>query len=354
MPRHALKSAPASLAGAQAIASAVRHLSQREAGFEREALYKAALDFGLPTTIAHVEGATRSLVRAGQLIEGTGPHKGWLASREAIDTETRILAWAAEGRDAIQPGITEQDAETRVQASAQINHGIVLNEGQLGAARLILSSSDRTIAVQGVAGAGKSSVLKPVAEVLREQGYEVLGLAVQNTLVQMLERDTGIRSQSLARFLKDWGRLVDEPGNAMLQADASAILLDVRDRIEYTLVGHPVGAHLGVLQQVQKTFADLIKAMGGKVQGGGPELDGSKAIAPGGSIIHEVGGAIMGADRRTSVTNRWGQAWDVPNLFLSDGAPFASNADKNPTLTIMALAWRQADHIIERFRRKEL
>jgi conjugative relaxase-like TrwC/TraI family protein len=226
VPRHVLKSHPASLAGAQAVASAVRHLSQREAGFERETLYKAALDFGLPTTIAHVEGAVRSLVRSGHLIEGRGIHKGWLASREAVETETRILAWAAEGRGAIQPGINEQDAESRVQASAQINHGIVLNEGQLGAAKLILSSPDRTIAVQGVAGAGKSSVLKPVAEVLREEGRQVLGLAVQNTLVQMLERDTGIRSQTLARFLKEWARLTEEPSNAVLRAEARHALKD--------------------------------------------------------------------------------------------------------------------------------
>jgi choline dehydrogenase-like flavoprotein len=104
---------------------------------------------------------------------------------------------------------------------------------------------------------------------------------------------------------------------------------------------------------MQKTFADIVTAMGGRVNGG-PELDGAKAIAPGGSIIHEVGGTIMGADAKTSVTNGWGQTWDVPNLFLTDGAPFASNADKNPTLTIMALAWRTADHIVERLRRKEL
>ncbi|PZR19034.1 MAG: GMC family oxidoreductase, partial [Azospira oryzae] len=104
---------------------------------------------------------------------------------------------------------------------------------------------------------------------------------------------------------------------------------------------------------MQKTFAALVEAMGGKVQGG-PELNGAKAIASGGSIIHEVGGAIMGADRRRSVTNRWGQTWDVPNLFVADGATFASNADKNPTLTIMALAWRTADHIVERLRRKEI
>ncbi len=104
---------------------------------------------------------------------------------------------------------------------------------------------------------------------------------------------------------------------------------------------------------MQKTFAQIIEAMGGKVRGG-PQLDGVKAIASGGSIIHEVGGAIMGAEANTSVTNRWCQTWDVGNLFITDGAPFASNADKNPTLTIMALAWRTADHIADRLRKKEL
>lgn len=104
---------------------------------------------------------------------------------------------------------------------------------------------------------------------------------------------------------------------------------------------------------MQKTFAAIIEAMGGKVRG---EVltDGAKAIAPGGSIIHEVGGAIMGSDARRSVTDAWGNAWDVKNLFITDGAVFASNADKNPTLTIMALAWRSADRILDLMRRKEL
>jgi choline dehydrogenase-like flavoprotein len=104
---------------------------------------------------------------------------------------------------------------------------------------------------------------------------------------------------------------------------------------------------------MQQTFAAIIDAMGGRTQGG-PETDGAKAISPGGFIIHEVGGTIMGADPATSVTNRWGQTWDVENLFITDGAVFASNADKNPTLTIMALAWRASDHILERMRRWEL
>jgi choline dehydrogenase-like flavoprotein len=104
---------------------------------------------------------------------------------------------------------------------------------------------------------------------------------------------------------------------------------------------------------MQATFAAIVDAMGGRVKDGAI-TDGARAIHRGGSIIHEVGGAIMGSDPERSVTNGWGQTWDVKNLFVTDGAVFASNADKNPTLTIMALAWRAADHILNLMRRKEL
>ncbi len=104
---------------------------------------------------------------------------------------------------------------------------------------------------------------------------------------------------------------------------------------------------------MQKTFVAIIEAMGGKVIGK-PELDGRKAIAPGGFIIHEIGGAIMGTDPKTSVVNHRMQSWDVKNLFITDGAPFPSNADKNPTLTIMAMAWRSADYMLGAMKRREL
>ena len=101
---------------------------------------------------------------------------------------------------------------------------------------------------------------------------------------------------------------------------------------------------------MQRTFADWIEAMGG-VNRKAPDPDGRKAIQPGGFIIHEVGGTIMGTAPSNSVTNSWSQAWDVKNLFVADGGVFASNADKNPTLTIMALAWRAADRILDEMRR---
>jgi choline dehydrogenase-like flavoprotein len=101
---------------------------------------------------------------------------------------------------------------------------------------------------------------------------------------------------------------------------------------------------------MQKTFADIIEAMGGKVVGK-PQPDGRKAIAPGGSIIHEVGTTCMGSSPKQSVLNQFSQAWDVKNLFVTDGGPFVSNADKNPTLTIMANAWRSCDYLLSEMKK---
>jgi choline dehydrogenase-like flavoprotein len=107
---------------------------------------------------------------------------------------------------------------------------------------------------------------------------------------------------------------------------------------------------LNQVRHQQQHIRELLEAMGGKVSAKA-DADVSKLIKRGGEVIHEVGGAIMGADRESSVTNQWSQTWDVKNLFMADGAPFASTADKNPTLTIMALAWRMADHLMDEMKK---
>ena len=104
---------------------------------------------------------------------------------------------------------------------------------------------------------------------------------------------------------------------------------------------------------MQQTFAAIIEAMGGKVNGT-VQTDGAKAIAKGGQIIHEVGTCRMGTDPKTSVLNPYCQSWDVKNLFVTDGAPFVSNADKNPTLSILALAWRTCDYILSEMDKRNI
>ena len=101
------------------------------------------------------------------------------------------------------------------------------------------------------------------------------------------------------------------------------------------------------VRHMQQTFRALVAEMGGEVFSPTPTLVQGYGIALGGRIIHELGGARMGSDPATSVLNGNCQAHDIKNLFVADGGPFVSQADKNPTWTILALAWRTSDYIAE-------
>ncbi len=103
---------------------------------------------------------------------------------------------------------------------------------------------------------------------------------------------------------------------------------------------------LNQARHMQHTFRDIVEGMGGRVLSTVQD-DGARAIARPGQIIHEVGGVIMGDDPNRSVLNEYCQSWEVDNLFVTDGGCFVSNADKNPTLSIMAIAWRASDYIVE-------
>ena len=104
------------------------------------------------------------------------------------------------------------------------------------------------------------------------------------------------------------------------------------------------------LRHMHQTFRALIEAMGGTPFGDMPTREQGFGISTGGEIIHELGGARMGDDPKSSVVDRWCRAHDVKNLFVADGAPFVSQADKNPTWTILALAMRTAGYIADQSR----
>src|SRR5688572_29089049 len=101
------------------------------------------------------------------------------------------------------------------------------------------------------------------------------------------------------------------------------------------------------VKHMQETFRELLTHMGGEIFSSMPTREQGYGIATGGSIIHETGGTRMGNDPSRSVVNKFGQAHEVKNLFVADGGPFVSQADKNPTWTILALSWRLSDYIIE-------
>jgi choline dehydrogenase-like flavoprotein len=110
---------------------------------------------------------------------------------------------------------------------------------------------------------------------------------------------------------------------------------------------------LQMARHMQETFQQIVAAAGGKViESYGPVQ--RWGISHGGQGIHEVGGARMGSDPQTSVLDSHCQAWDCRNLFVADGGPFVSLADKNPTLTILALAWRTSEYITAQMKAQSL
>jgi choline dehydrogenase-like flavoprotein len=100
-------------------------------------------------------------------------------------------------------------------------------------------------------------------------------------------------------------------------------------------------------KHMQETFRAIIEEMGGTPLSAMPSEANNFGLEPGGRIIHELGVTRMGNDPSTSVLNKNCQAHDVKNVFVADGGPFVSQADKNCTWTILALAMRTSQYIAD-------
>ncbi len=94
----------------------------------------------------------------------------------------------------------------------------------------------------------------------------------------------------------------------------------------------------------KQVMIDLFEAAGGELWGA--ETEPNRA----GTSLHETGVCRFGNDPKTSVTNKWAQAHDVPNLYICDASIFPGSTDKTTTMPIVAFAMRTCDHMLENFR----
>jgi gluconate 2-dehydrogenase alpha chain len=101
---------------------------------------------------------------------------------------------------------------------------------------------------------------------------------------------------------------------------------------------------LARVEFMMKKMEEIGKAMGAKQVWRAP-------LGPGAPGAHHEGGTRMGSDPKTSVVNRYGQSWDVPNLFVIGSSTFPTMSGFNPTLTIQALAYMSADAIVNRYKK---
>jgi gluconate 2-dehydrogenase alpha chain len=128
-------------------------------------------------------------------------------------------------------------------------------------------------------------------------------------------------------------------------ADAR-IDLDPDHRDAYGVPAARVTRRIGRNERRQGRFlhdrgVEILRAAGASRIWGSPEV----SSVP--TMTHDTGGCRMGDDPATSVTNRYGQLWDVPNLFVGGGALFPTMGGKNPTQTIWMLSYWFADAVVQ-------
>lgn len=201
---------PTQIKTEMAVASAIRSLGQNEATFSVNQIAKKSLDYNLGSVgIDGVQARINALVEKGQLVETKSSRVDGivttLTTPEHIALERKVFQKVEEGRGAGAPLLSYEDATKALQEidPDRLKRGdtVTLNAEQLHAAAKALSSPDRTFVIQGVAGAGKSTVVDFMARVAESQGKEVIGLAIAGEMVKALGSDSNIQSQTISSFV---------------------------------------------------------------------------------------------------------------------------------------------------------
>lgn len=210
---------PRAFASAQAVASAVRELSENEAAFDRLDLIRTALERGGPVAVDDIEARLAVLDSKGLLLGNSGRIVTTLG---AVELERNYLAAIETGRGQSTPIIPQTGAAYRAQQAANELGLRRLNPGQESAAVLMLSSADRVVNVQGGPGRGKSASLAPVVMIAKAEGRNVIGLAISSKKAKELGRDTGAEHSTIASFLTKHARVID--GTARPNQTATATI----------------------------------------------------------------------------------------------------------------------------------
>lgn len=178
-----------SAAGATAVTYAVQHTTERQAIVTEPQILRAALEQGTgQTDLAAIKAEIGRQTQSGRLIES----RGRFTTETAQQLEAEMLGVELRGRGAVAPVISREQAGKFLDASR-------LNDGQRAAGELILSTNTRVVAVQGMAGTGKTTMLAETSQTAKSNGYQVLGLAPSAAAARELAK-AGIEAKTLASF----------------------------------------------------------------------------------------------------------------------------------------------------------
>jgi choline dehydrogenase-like flavoprotein len=136
--------------------------------------------------------------------------------------------------------------------------------------------------------------------------------------------------------------------NGMIPSPERYVELDPQVKDKYGLPAPKI--HFNITTEDRAIFKDATEKISEIIEASGGVVSYTQR-QPGVDSVHYVGTCKMGNDPKTSVLTPFLQSHDVENLYVADGSGFIDYSEKNPTLTVMALASRSADHVYERLRR---
>jgi|GEM_PF-491990 conjugative relaxase-like TrwC/TraI family protein len=196
---------------------AIAHNSEREAVWQREHIFKTIFaKAGVNYRIADIETLMEKNSKNGKVIVREDKCASYLTTPENIQQERYTISLMRKLQAKTKPIMPAAAVDIRLEETS-------LSQGARDAVKLIMSSHDQVVAIQGSAGSGKTTALQQVRALATECGYEILGLAPTRDAVTVFKNSTGAEAQTLQLFLiKRAGVLagrVTKEGLAKLRAD---------------------------------------------------------------------------------------------------------------------------------------
>ncbi|ARC95084.1 conjugative transfer relaxase/helicase TraI (plasmid) [Vibrio coralliilyticus] len=213
----------------KAVGFAISHISEREAGFTQKELVMEAIRYAFEEAGQSVtkDEVTQLLAQKSDVLSAEFQDGTRWTTKEAIDTEHRIINGIKAGQSQTKPYASMAEAQ------AFLNNQSRFTQGQKDSVSLIATSKDRFIGVQGLAGTGKSTMLETGVNLVTQalsagtqQPSKVVGLAPTHAAVSEL-KEKGIEAQTLESFLTDIRRganSLEEQKDALFLLDESSMV----------------------------------------------------------------------------------------------------------------------------------
>lgn len=202
------------MTGKEAVTFAIQHLTEREAVFEKKDIQTTALVHAVGRVRAdEVIAAFKQLEKEGELIK---LEDGRYTSKSMLDSEHLTVSQMLTEKGSMVPVMMPNAAKEQIKA-AEDEQKFDYSKGQKEAILKTLTSTDRYVAVQGLAGTGKTTMLRGLKDIAQDQGMTVRGMAITGSASDTLARETGIQSETLQMFMIKEARARSEIAQAQAQ-----------------------------------------------------------------------------------------------------------------------------------------